>query len=74
MNSSRVGEQLLLALDWGKEPWQGRTPRSLTKIARGTCVVDKSEVGWPSREAQCFGTDPAQFTLFLKGKSDGTLF
>ncbi len=65
-------EQLQLALDWGKEPWEGRAPRSLTRIARGTCGVDNSEVGCPSREAQRFGPDPAQFTLFLKGKSDGT--
>ncbi len=61
--------QLDLALDWGREPWGGRSPRSLTK---GSCVVDNSEVGCPSREAQRIGPDPAQFTLFLKGKSDGT--
>ena len=61
--------QYSLALDWGKEPWQGRTPRSLTKVARGTCVVDKSDVGWASREAERFDADPAQLTLFLQGKS-----
>jgi len=31
--------------------------------------VDNSSVGWQSREAQRFGTDPAQLTLFLQGKS-----
>ncbi len=65
--------QLLLELDWGSEPWAGRTPRSLTKVARGvSCVVDKSEVGCPSREAFRIATDPAQWTFFLKGKSDGS--
>jgi len=64
-----LGEQLTLALDWGKEPWQGRTPRSLTKVARGaTCGVDNSVVGCPSREAQRFGTDPAQLVFYI---SDG---
>ncbi len=65
----RRGEQLSLPLDWGKEPWGGRSPRALT---RGSCVVDKSEVGCPSREAQRFGTDPAQFTMFLEGTQNGS--
>jgi len=64
-----TGDQLALALDWGSEPWSGYSPRYLTK---GSCVVDKSEVGCPSREAQRIGTDPAQLTLFLEGKSDGS--
>ena len=69
----RVGEQLVLALDWGQEPWAGCSPRSLTKVARGaSCVVDNSVVGCQSREARWLGPDPAQLTLFLKGKSDGT--
>ena len=25
------GDQLVLALDWGSEPWEGRSPRGLTK-------------------------------------------
>ncbi len=29
-NSPMNSSQLVLELDWGKEPWQGRTPRSLT--------------------------------------------
>jgi len=64
------GDQLVLDLDWVREPWDGVSPRHLT---RGSCVVDKSEVGCPSREAQRFGPDPAQLTLFLQGRSDGTL-
>jgi len=65
-----LGEQLALALDWGREPWSGQSPRSLT---RGACVVDNSVVGCPSREAQRFGTDPAQYVIFLQGSpSDGT--
>jgi len=58
------GEQYSLALDWGKEPWSGQTPRSLT---RGACVVDNSVVGSASREALRFDPDPAQWTMFLKG-------
>jgi len=59
-----IGDQLEFDLDWGKEPWQGRSPRSLSK---GACVVDNSVVGCPSREAQRFGPFPAQFTLFVSG-------
>ena len=62
------GEQLQLDLDWGKEPWEGVSPRHLT---RGSCVVDNSVVRCTSREALGM-FDPAQLTLFLQGKSDGT--
>jgi len=62
-------EQLVLRLAWGREPWAGVSPRHLT---RGSCVVDKSVVGCPSREADGQDADPAQFTLFLKGRSDGS--
>ena len=72
-SSSVSSDQLVLCLDWGKEPWAGWSPRSLTKVARGaSCVVDKSEVSCPSREALRIGPDPAQFILYLKGKSDGS--
>ena len=68
--------QFALALDWGREPWNGVSPRYLTKgypkIGYGTCVVDKSEVGCPSREAHDEITDAAQFTMFLKGTPNGT--
>jgi len=68
--SELTGDQLTLALEWGREPWGGWSPRSLTK---GAGVVDNSVVGCPSREAQRFDVDPAQFTAFLKGTpSDGT--
>jgi len=60
----RVGDQLELQLDWAREPWGGVSPRYLT---RGSCVVDKSDVEWASREAERFDVDPAQLTLFLKG-------
>ncbi len=33
MNSPHDGDQLRFSLDWGKEPWEGRSPRSLTKVA-----------------------------------------
>ena len=55
-------------------PWGGRSPRAVVQrsvaervSARaallGTCVVDKSDVGCPSREANCIDVDPAQFQL-----------
>ena len=59
-----MGEQLLLELDWGREPWNGVSPRHLT---RGSCVVDKSDVKSESREAGRFDVDPAQYMIFLKG-------
>jgi len=62
-------DQLLLKLDWGIEPWDGVSPRYLT---RGSCVVDNSDVECPRREPPAVFTDGAQYTLFLKGKSDGT--
>ena len=73
----RHPDQLDLPLDWGREPWHGVSPRALAQANvaakllsfEATCGVDKSEVGCPSREAQRIGPDPAQFTLFLKGKS-----
>ncbi len=64
-----LGEQLELALDWGREPWHGVSPRCLT---RGSCVVENSGVGSASREALRFDADPAQFTMFLQGTPNGT--
>jgi len=73
--------QLELGLDWGREPWDGQSPRSLARLVIsakmlkrfGTCVVDKSVVRCPSREAQRFGTDPAQYMCFIHGApSDGS--
>jgi len=67
-----VLEQYSLALDWGKEPWAGVSPRYLTKGYReGSCVVDNSEVGWASREAERLDMDPAQFMCYI---SDGASF
>ncbi len=71
----RVGEvQLLLELDDQRLsiPWEGVSPRELAKTAvferirrfkLTTGGVDNFVVGCPSREAQRFGTDPAQFQL-----------
>ncbi len=65
--------QLFLALDWGPEPWHGRSPRSLTKGFReASCVVDKSSVKCQSREAQRIGTDPAQLQICLEGNPNGS--
>jgi len=56
-------------------PWGGTSPRSLAQELvtirllkyrrRASCVVDNSVVRCPSREAQCFGTDPAQLMLCI---------
>jgi len=59
-----LGEQLELALDWGRTPWQGRTPRSLS---RGAGVVDNSAVDCQSGDANRLVLEPAQFTLFVSG-------
>ncbi len=69
ISSQLNGAQLELLLDWGCEPWSGVSPRYLTK---GSCVVDKSEVGCPSREALRIGPDPAQLTTFLQGTPYGS--
>ena len=60
MMANEVDEQLDLPLDWGREPWGGRSPRSLI---HGYCVVDNLEVGCPSREALRIDTDPAQLCV-----------
>ena len=66
-----ISDQLILALDWGKEPWGGVSPRHLT---RGSCVVDKSVVRCGSREATEILelVDPAQYAIFLKGSPNGS--
>ena len=52
--------------------WDGRSPRELTKGFRQACAVDNSGVEWASREAERFGANPAQLTMFLKGTPNGT--
>jgi len=65
-----TGDQLVLPLEWGREPWEGWSPRSLTA---GACVVDNSVVGCPSREAQRYDPDPAQYTCYISdGATDGS--
>ena len=66
-------EQLELLLDWGVEPWNGFTPRSLVKAnAPGGRLpnVDKSR-RLPEAARRMTLVDPAQLTLFLKGNSNG---
>ncbi len=54
----------------GAAPWNGRSPRSLTGAYLR--YVDKSrKLSEPATEDEIF-TDPAQFTLYLEGRSDGT--
>ena len=64
-------DQLELDLDWGREPWHGCRPRSLTK---GRLLRDVDNFRKMSEGASRYGdyVDGAQLTLFLKGRSDGT--
>ena len=65
---SSDGDQLLLGLDFSKEPWNGYSPRWLRNHLRG---VEKSrKFAKPATVDERF-TDPAQLSLFLKGRSDG---
>ncbi len=58
-------EQLELGLDWSSYPWEGYSPRWL-------CNVEKSRTfAKPATVDEEF-TDPAQLTVFLKGRSDGS--
>ncbi len=68
-------EQLQLQMDWGREPWNGFRPRSLTRGWRlwKTLLRDadfRSKL--PESARTDASGDPAQLTLFLKGKSDGS--
>ena len=60
---ARQVEQLSLELDWGREPWAGRSPRTLT---RGFLRVDNYDRKMQGREAEAF-VDAAQWTMFLQG-------
>ena len=66
MTEKLLFEQLSLALDWGKTPWQGVSPRYLTKGFSAGCGVDNFVVRSASREADRFDPDPAQMTMWLK--------
>ena len=55
-------------------PWGGQSPRAMAQLlicvkipalSWAACGVDKSVVGCPSREAQRFGTDPAQLQVCI---------
>jgi len=56
-------EQLQLALDWGREPWNGWSPRMLTTSRK------KFKLPEPAREPNLpeAVTDPHQLAIFLKG-------
>jgi len=62
-----VDEQLTLCLDWGREPWSGQSPRMLTTHYSPRKLPEAARP-----EDQIEWCDPAQYTLFLKGKSDGS--
>jgi len=53
-----------MALEWGREPWDGRRPRVLTT---GYSYRRFAKAARP--EDKIYVADPAQFTFFLKGKS-----
>ena len=56
-------DQLLLDLDWGREPWSGLRPRCLTR--RYLQDVDKSDtLSEPATVNESF-TDPAQYQMLI---------
>ena len=58
--------QYSLPLDWGREPWNGVSPRMLTT----PYLNDKlPEAARP--DDQIDWCDPAQLIFFLQGKSNG---
>jgi len=68
-SGSRAGSQLVLQLEDRRlvVPWEGRSPRELTKWRLRN--VDKSRKMAEAARRDDFDPDPAQYTLFLKGKS-----
>ncbi len=63
-----MGEQLQFEFDWGVEPWDGFTPRSLTRgwrLWKSLRSLDEAarHTGFSSGETP--DGDPAQMTLFL---------
>ncbi len=63
------GEQLELALK-GAAPWDGRSPRSLTKSFLR--FVEKSRTFAKPATVMPTFTDPAQLTIFLEGSPRGS--
>jgi len=57
MGFLRDGDQLRLELDWGCEPWEGRTPRSLTSARKALFLRPE-----PHRHEVFF--DPEQLELW----------
>jgi len=66
--------QLSLALDWGREPWNGFCPRSLARCNSSLRIVDNSDTLAEAARRVEIGEppDPAQLTLFLKGNPYGS--
>ena len=66
-------DQLILPLDWGKEPWSGVSPRYVTRGIRDRLRlwITRSTLPEPAR-ADGFYPDPAQLNLYIHGESDGS--
>ena len=64
--------QLLLALDWGTEPWSGQSPRSLTKA--GLRDVDKSRTLAQAARRDDWAGDPRQLTLWIHQGESASLY
>ncbi len=62
--------QLELELEWGGEPWLGRSPRSLTKVGLAGLarlrIVDKCGMMAEPARADEIG-DPRQYLALLQG-------
>ena len=70
MTLAAPSDQLLLDLDWGREPWHGFTPRALT--SGYLRFVDKSRMfAKPATVAEEF-TDPAQLMISIHGEPNGS--
>jgi len=54
MNST----QLSLRLEWGREPWEGRSPRGLTRASKALFLRRE-----PQKDDRFF-VDPDQYDLF----------
>ncbi len=69
LGSSRMGVQLQLPLGDAHRviPWEHRCLRSLTRWH--LCNVEKSDKMAEAARRDDFGPDPAQYTLYLKGRS-----
>jgi len=58
-----IGDQLNLRLDWSGIPWDGRSPRGLTRGSKALFLRREPQ------EDDCFFVDPNQCDLFLEAKT-----